>query len=340
MMTPDLATRVAAALGDRYRLEMRVDGKPALIGEGGMATVFLAEDVRHDRWVAIKVLKPDVATAIGAERFLREIHIAAQLHHPHILGLIDSGQVDDLLFYVMPYVSGETLRERIENEGALPIPDAVRLIREIADALGRAHRAGVIHRDIKPENVLIEEGHALVSDFGVAKALSEATDAVVTGRSTAGFTIGTPAYMAPEQAAGDPQIDHRADIYALGIVAYEMLTGQVPFDAPTPQGMLAAQVSVEPMPPRSRRMDVPPMLEALVMKCLVKDPGQRFQRAEEIPLALEAMGTPSLPGFGGAALEPSGSWWARLPRAGRLALIVGAIVIAALLLVAVLRPGA
>lgn len=337
-MKPDLAERVTAALGDRYRLEMRVDGKPALIGQGGMATVFLAEDVRHDRWVAIKVLKPDVATAIGAERFLREIHIAAQLHHPHILGLIDSGQADKLLYYVMPYVSGETLRERIEKEGALPIPDAVRLIREIADALGRAHKAGVIHRDIKPENVLIEERHALVSDFGVAKALSEATDSVVTGRSTAGFTIGTPAYMAPEQASGDPAIDHRADIYALGIVAYEMLTGHVPFDAPTPQGMLAAQVSVEPALLRTRRLEVPPMLEALVMKCLMKDPAARFQRAEEIIEALEAMGTPSLPGFGGAVPAPRTPWHERLPRFVRLALIVGLVAIAALFLLAVLRP--
>jgi len=336
MSVTPLADRVSAALGDRYRLEMRVDGKPALIGEGGMATVFLAEDVRHDRWVAIKVLKPDVATAIGAERFLREIHIAAQLHHPHILGLIDSGQADDLLYYVMPYVSGDTLRERIENEGALPIPDAVRLLREVADALGRAHKAGVVHRDIKPENVLIEEGHALVSDFGVAKALSEATDAIVTGRSTAGFTIGTPAYMAPEQAAGDPTIDHRADIYALGIMAYEMLTGDVPFDSPTPQGMLAAQVSVEPDPPRSRRLDVPPMLESLVMKCLIKDPAGRFQRAEEILVALDQMGTPSMPGFGGAAPPPSPSWFGRLPGAARVGLIAAAVLAGVLLLVALL----
>jgi len=332
----DLAPRLAAVLGDRYRLEMRVDGKPALIGQGGMATVFLAEDPRHDRWVAIKVLKPDVATAIGAERFLREIHIAAQLHHPHILGLIDSGQADGLLYYVMPYVSGDTLRERIEREGALPIPEAVRLLREIADALARAHKAGVIHRDIKPENVLIEERHALVSDFGVAKALSEATDSVLAGRSTAGFTIGTPAYMAPEQAAGDPKIDHRADIYALGIVAYEMLTGDVPFDAPTPQGMLAAQVSVEPALLRTRRLDVPPMLEALVMKCLIKDPDRRFQRADEILEAIEAMGTPSLPGFGGAPPAQQGSAWGRLPHATRLTLILGAVVVGAILLIGLL----
>ena len=335
-MKADLPARLAAALGDRYRLEMRVDGAPALIGEGGMATVFLAEDPRHDRWVAIKVLKPGVATTIGAERFLREIHIAAQLHHPHILGLIDSGQADGLLYYVMPYVSGESLREKIEREGALPIPEAVRLIREIADALARAHKAGVIHRDIKPENVLIEERHALVSDFGVAKALSEATDSLVQKSSTAGLTIGTPAYMAPEQAAGDPSIDHRADIYALGIVAYEMLTGDVPFDAPTPQGMLAAQVAVEPARVRTRRLDVPPMLEALVMKCLIKDPAGRFQRADEILVALEAMGTPSLPGFGGASAVPAPGGSAGMPRAARLALIVGGVALAIILLVALL----
>ncbi len=336
-MRADLPARLSAVLGDRYRLEMRVDGAPALIGEGGMATVFLAEDPRHDRWVAIKVLKPDVATAIGAERFLREIHIAAQLHHPHILGLIDSGQADGLLYYVMPYVSGETLRDRIEREGALPIPDAVRLLREVADALARAHKAGVIHRDIKPENVLIEERHALVADFGVAKALSEATDSVLAGRSTAGFTIGTPAYMAPEQAAGDPSIDHRADIYALGILAYEMLTGDVPFNAPTPQAMLAAQVSVEPARLRTRRLDVPPMLEALVMKCLIKDPAQRFQRADEILAALEAMGTPSLPGFGGTLPPPAKSGFAKLPHGVRIGLVIGALVLATLLLLAVFR---
>lgn len=336
-MRADLPARLSAVLGDRYRLEMRVDGQPALIGEGGMATVFLAEDPRHDRWVAIKVLKPEVATAVGAERFLREIHIAAQLHHPHILGLIDSGQADGLLYYVMPYVAGDTLRERIEKEGALPIPEAVRLIREIADALARAHKAGVVHRDIKPENVLIEERHALVSDFGVAKAVSAAGDAAAANRSTAGLSIGTPAYMAPEQAAGDPNIDHRADIYALGIVAYEMLSGSVPFDAPSAQAMLAAQVSIQPPMLRTRRAEVPPMLEALVMKCLIKDPGERFQRADDLLLALEAMGTPSLPGFGGAVPAPKRSWLERLPRAGRLALIIGAIVIAVLLLVAVLR---
>ncbi len=336
-MRPDLPARLSAVLGDRYRLEMRVDGQPALIGEGGMATVFLAEDPRHDRWVAIKVLKPEVATAVGAERFLREIHIAAQLHHPHILGLIDSGQADGLLYYVMPYVAGDTLRERIDRERALPIPEAVRLIWEIADALARAHKAGVVHRDIKPENVLIEERHALVSDFGVAKALSAANDAAAANRSTAGLSIGTPAYMAPEQAAGDPHIDHRADIYALGIVAYEMLAGDVPFDAPSAQAMLAAQVSVEPPMLRTRRPDVPPMLEALVMKCLIKDPAGRFQRADEILAALEAMGTPSLPGYGGALPDVKRSWFARLPRGGRLALLIGAIVIAALLLLAVWR---
>ena len=336
-MRADLPARLSAVLGDRYRLEMRVDGQPALIGEGGMATVFLAEDPRHDRWVAIKVLKPEVATAVGAERFLREIHIAAQIHHPHILGLIDSGQADGLLYYVMPYVAGDTLRERIDREGALPIPEAVRLIREIADALARAHKAGVIHRDIKPENVLIEERHALVSDFGVAKALSAANDAAAANRSTAGFSIGTPAYMAPEQAAGDPNIDHRADIYALGIVAYEMLAGSVPFDAPSAQAMLAAQVAVQPPMLRTRRADVPPMLEALVMKCLIKDPAQRYQRADEILTALEAMGTPSLPGFAGATPPVPGSWFARLPHGVRVGLILGALVLAALLLLAVFR---
>jgi serine/threonine-protein kinase len=188
-----LVDRLTAALGDRYRLEVRVDGAPALIGEGGMASVFLAEDTRHDRWVAIKVLKPELAATIGAERFLREIHIAAQLHHPHILGLIDSGEADGLLYYVMPYVSGESLRGKIEREGALTVVESVRLFREVADALARAHKAGVVHRDIKPENILIEERHALVSDFGVAKALSESLGQ--RAFTTSGLTLGTPSYI-------------------------------------------------------------------------------------------------------------------------------------------------
>ncbi|HET9295007.1 MAG TPA: serine/threonine-protein kinase [Gemmatimonadales bacterium] len=329
-----LADRLAHALGDRYRLEVRVDGAPALIGEGGMASVFLAEDTRHDRWVAVKVLKPELAATIGADRFLREIHIAAQLHHPHILGLIDSGEADELLYYVMPYVSGESLRGKIEREGFLTVVESVRLFREVADALARAHKAGVVHRDIKPENILIEERHALVSDFGVAKALSESLGQ--PGFTNSGLTLGTPSYMAPEQAAADPDIDHRVDIYALGIVAYEMLTGDLPFDAPTPQAMLAAHVAIEPAPVRSRRQEVPPALDAIVLRCLAKNPAERYQQADEIVAELEAMGSPSAPGFGKAAPVARGL---HIPRGARRLLIILGVVIALLILGGVLLKG-
>jgi serine/threonine-protein kinase len=329
-----LADRLAAALGDRYRLEVRVDGTPALIGEGGMATVFLAEDTRHDRWVAIKVLKPELAVTIGADRFLREIHIAAQLHHPHILGLIDSGEADKLLYYVMPYVSGESLRGKLEREGALTVAEALRLFREVADALARAHKAGVVHRDIKPENILIEERHALVADFGVAKALSESLGQ--QGFTNSGLTLGTPSYMAPEQAAADPDIDHRVDIYALGIVAYEMLTGDLPFDAPTPQAMLAAHVTLDPAPVRSRRPEVPPALDAIVLRCLAKSPAARYQQADQIVDELEALGSPSAPGFWKAAPGIKSS---RLPRGARRLLIIIGVILALLALGGVLLKG-
>jgi len=192
-----------------------------------MATVYLAEDLKHHRKVAVKVLRPDLAAALGSERFLREIEIAAQLHHPHILPLYDSGESDGFLYYVMPYEKGQSLREKLVNEGELPVGAAVRLLRDVVDALAHAHALGVVHRDIKPENIMISGNHALVTDFGVAKAVSDAT-----GReqlTTAGVALDTPAYLAPEQAVADPHIDHRADVYAVGVLAYELLTGQPPF---------------------------------------------------------------------------------------------------------------
>jgi len=200
--------RLRASLADRYRLERE-------LGHGGMATVYLAEDLRHHRQVAVKVLRPDLAATLGPERFLREIEVAARLHHPHILPLYDSGDAGGFLFYVMPYEPGQSLRERLDREKELPIRDVVRLLHDVVDALAHAHQSGLVHRDIKPENVLLSGRHALVTDFGVAKAVSEAT-----GRqklTTIGVALGTPAYMAPEQAAADPHIDHRADIYAVGV---------------------------------------------------------------------------------------------------------------------------
>ncbi|MEO7987402.1 MAG: protein kinase, partial [Gemmatimonadales bacterium] len=275
--------RLAAALADRYRIERE-------LGQGGMATVYLAQDLKHDRKVAVKVLREELSASLGKERFLREIKVAAALQHPHILPLYDSGAFDDLLFYVMPYVDGQSLRDKLVKEGELPVGDAVRILRDIADALTEAHRHGVVHRDLKPENVMLRGRHALVMDFGVAKALSDAT-----GRqslTTVGIALGTPTYMAPEQAVADPHVDHRADIYAFGVVAYELLAARPPFTGATPQQILAAHVTAAAEPVTTHR-SMPPALAALVMRCLEKRPADRWQSAEELITQLEAVLTPS-----------------------------------------------
>jgi len=280
----DTSARLSAALHDRYRIERE-------LGSGGMATVYLAEDLRHSRKVAIKVLREDLAASMGANRFLREIQIAAQLQHPNILPLLDSGEADGLLYFVMPYVPGQSLRERLAREGELPVHEAVRLLVEVTDALAHSHQMGVVHRDIKPDNVMMSGRHALVTDFGVAKAISEAT-----GRNTIttlGVALGTPTYMSPEQAAADPLIDHRSDIYAVGVMAYEMLTGRPPFTGATPQQVLAAHVTEAPDPVSKRRQAISPALEQIVMRCLAKRPADRYQTAEELLHALEAQATPS-----------------------------------------------
>ncbi|MFI5244575.1 MAG: protein kinase, partial [Gemmatimonadales bacterium] len=269
------------ALADRYRVEREV-------GRGGMATVFLAHDLRHDRAVAIKVLHQDVATSLGADRFLREIAIAAKLQHPHILPLLDSGAGEGaaFLFYVMPFVPGESLRDKLARERELPIADAVRILREVADALAYAHDAGVVHRDIKPENVMLSGRHAFVMDFGVAKAVNDATQ---LGTLTAvGVTLGTPTYMAPEQAAADPLVDHRADLYAFGVMAYELLAGAPPFGGATAQAILAAHLTQEPIPLTAQRV-VPPALAQLIMKCLEKRPADRWQSAHELAPLFDAV---------------------------------------------------
>jgi eukaryotic-like serine/threonine-protein kinase len=256
-----------------------------------MATVYLAEDLKHHRQVAVKVLRPELAATLGPERFAREIQVAARLQHPHILGVLDSGDADGFFYYVMPYVEGETLRDRLTRAGELPVPEAVRLLSEITEALAVAHKAGVVHRDIKPENVLLSGRHALVMDFGVAKALTEAS-----GRqqlTTAGVALGTPAYMAPEQASADPQMDGRVDIYALGVLGYEMLTGHTPFPGLTPQQTLAAHMAQTPIPVGQQRAGLSQALEAVVMKCLAKRPADRFQSADELAGLLEPLGTPS-----------------------------------------------
>jgi eukaryotic-like serine/threonine-protein kinase len=271
-------------LQDRYRVERE-------LGEGGAATVYLARDLRHDRPIAIKVFRPELAETLGVDRFTREIRTAANLQHPHILSVHDSGAADGLLYYVMPFVEGESVRARLQREGALPIADAVRILREVADALAFAHSQGVVHRDIKPDNVLMSGKHALVADFGVAKALSEAS-----GRNevtTLGVALGTPAYMAPEQAAADPHLDHRVDIYALGVLGYELLVGEPPFVRRSPQQVIAAHLSEAAPAVSQRRQSTPPALDALIARCLAKQPSDRYQSADDVVAELERLATPT-----------------------------------------------
>ena len=237
------------------------------------------------------MLREDLSASLGAGRFLREIKIAAQLQHPHILPLLDSGEADGFLYFVMPYIKGQSLRERLAREGELPVHEAVRLLTEVVDALVEAHAHGVVHRDIKPDNVMLSGRHALVTDFGVAKAISDAT-----GRNTVttlGVAIGTPTYMSPEQAAADPHVDHRSDIYSVGVMAFEMLSGRPPFVGSTPQQVLAAHVTEAPDSVSKRRPAIPATLEAVVMRCLAKRPADRFQTAAELYAALEPLATPS-----------------------------------------------
>jgi serine/threonine-protein kinase len=284
-----IAAELRSALSERYTVERE-------LGRGGMATVYLARDVRHDRAVAVKVLD-QALSSVAAERFLREIQIAAKLTHPHVLGVHDSGAADGILYYVMPYVEGETLRARLTREGALPIADAVRQIRELADALAYAHAHGVMHRDLKPENVLLSAGHAVVADFGIAKALAVATqdgNTPLAGLTSTGVAIGTPAYMAPEQVVGDATMNHRADLYSLGLIAYEMLSGNHPFAGRTTQSIAAAHLTETPAPLVDRRKDVPAALSAIVMKLLAKDPAARPQSAGDVVRALDATATGSM----------------------------------------------
>jgi len=273
--------RLRIALADRYRLERE-------LGQGGMATVFLAEDLRHDRKVAIKVLKPELAAVIGAERFLREIKTIAGLQHPHILGLIDSGEVDGTAFFVMPFVEGESLRDLLQREKQLPIADAVRIASEVAAALDYAHRRGVIHRDIKPENILLHDGRALVADFGIALAATKAGGERMT---QTGMSLGTPHYMSPEQAMGEREITARSDVYALGAMTYEMLVGDPPFTGSTAQAIVAKAMTEKPVPPSRLRDTVPEAVEDAVLTALAKLPADRFASAAEFAAALASTGT-------------------------------------------------
>jgi serine/threonine-protein kinase len=279
----DLQDQLQAALGDRYAIERE-------IGHGGAAIVFLARDEKHARQVAIKVLRPDLAQGLGADRFLREIRTAAGLQHPHIVPLHDSGEAGGFLYYVMPYVEGESLRRLLEREPVLPLERALGIAQEVALALAYAHRHGLVHRDVKPENILISDGHALVTDFGIARAISAAGGDGLTG---AGLAVGTPAYMSPEQASAEREIDGRADIYALGCVTYEMLAGHPPFLGRTGQELFARHL-LDPVPPlRTIRRDLPESVERAVLKALAKTPADRFETTSGFTEALAARRSPS-----------------------------------------------
>ncbi len=276
-MDADPTERLQSALSDRYRLERE-------LGRGGMAVVYLATDLKHGRQVALKVLRPELTPALGPERFEREIAIAARLQHPHILGLHDSGSAAGMLYYAMPYVAGETLRARLRREVQLDVGEAVRLAGQVAEALAHAHAAGVIHRDIKPENILLSGGHALVADFGIARALDAAGGERLT---ETGLSLGTPCYMSPEQAMGGRVLDGRSDLYALGCMLYEMLAGEPPFTGPTTQTILARH-AVDPVPSlRTVRPTVSAGLEAVVARALAKVPADRYASVSEFRAALD-----------------------------------------------------
>jgi serine/threonine protein kinase/Tol biopolymer transport system component len=287
---------LAEALRDRYVLEHE-------LGRGGMATVYAARDVRHDRRVALKVLHPELAASLGPERFEREIHLAAQLQHPHILPVHDSGEADGRLYYVMPLVEGESLRQRLVRQGELPVAETLRILEEVVEALAYAHAHGVVHRDIKPDNIMLSGRHALITDLGVAKAVSAAERGGETLTST-GMALGTPRYMAPEQVAADPTLDHRVDIYAVGVMAYEMLTGVQPFSGATPQAVFAAQMSHLPTRPEVLRPGVPAALSDAIMQCLAPRAADRWQNAGDLLAQLERLRETGAVNASIAALTP------------------------------------
>jgi len=314
----DQQTRLDAALGDQYTITREV-------GAGGMATVYLAHDVKHDRQVALKVLRPELAAALGAERFPREIRIIAKFQHPHILSLYDSGETQGFLYYVMPFVEGESLADRLAREKRLPIADVVRILREVADAVAYAHARGVVHRDIKPANIMLSGRHATVMDFGVAKAVEAAGGDKLT---TVGMAVGTPHYMSPEQAMAQGDIDARTDIYSLGVVGYEMLAARLPFTAETAQGILSAHVMTEPDDIRELRPGLPEPLAAAIMRCLAKSPADRWQTADDLVMQLEAIASTPSGGITPTYTRPVSGVRPGTGRLGRRAWIAAAAVLA------------
>ena len=272
--------RIRSAFSDNYTIDRE-------LGRGGMSTVYLAQDAKHERLVALKVLHPDLAATLGPDRFLREIKLAARLNHPHILPLHDSGEASGFLYYVMPYVEGESLRERLDRDKQLPIEEAVHHGRAIASALDYAHRQNVVHRDIKPENVMLYEGEAMVMDFGIAKAVSAAGSETLT---QTGMMIGTPAYVSPEQAAGEMNLDGRSDQYSLAVMVYEMITGERPFNGATPQAIMAKRFTETPKPLRTVRRDTPENVEKAVMRAMATEPTGRYTTSAQFGQALASGG--------------------------------------------------
>ena len=312
MSDDHLRQHLQTALSERYRIDRE-------LGAGGMATVYLAHDLRHERDVAIKVLHWELGASLGAERFLAEIKTTARLQHPHILPLLDSGDAGGFLYYVMPFVSGETLRSRLVRERQLPVDEAVRLAREVADALSHAHAAGVVHRDIKPENILLQDGHARVSDFGIALAVENAGKVRLT---QTGLSLGTPQYMAPEQASGEKTIDARADIYSLGTVLYETLAGEPPFTGPTTQAIVARVITEAPRPLSVQRRSVPGNIDEAVLRALEKLPADRFSSAADFSAALDGKGQAQAFRRTAAVAAPRSKRAIGLGAAGALALAV------------------
>jgi TolB-like protein len=293
-VTSDLRDQLQATLGDNYTLERELGG-------GGMSRVFVALDKTLNRRVVAKVLPREMAASVSVERFKREIALAARLQHPHIVPLLSAGDTDGLPYFMMPFVEGESLRARLARGGELPVHEGLRVLREVASALDYAHEKGVVHRDIKPDNVLLSRGSAMVSDFGVAKALSASSNAEYSGMTSLGVALGTPAYMSPEQAAAAPNIDARADVYAFGVMAYELFAGRPPFHGRSPQAMLAAHVTEAPEAIQKLRPALPPALASLIMRCLEKHPADRPQSAADIVHALDNINTPS------GGMQPTGT---------------------------------
>lgn len=291
---PAVLDRLRATLTDRYTIDREV-------GRGGMATVFLAHDLKHDRRVALKVLHPELAASLGPERFLREIKVAARLNHPHIVPLHDSGQAGELLYYVMPFVEGESLRQRLVRDKQLALDDALEIARDIAAALDYAHRQGVVHRDIKPENVMMHEGEALVTDFGIAKAVTAAANENLT---QTGSAVGTPAYMSPEQAAGEAELDGRSDVYSLGCMVYEMLAGSAPFTGPTAQAIISKRFTEAAPSLRATRAAIPETVDTAVTRSLARIPGDRFATAAQFGHALLLHSGSTPPGHAATAVTP------------------------------------